>query len=214
MCEKSCSYCTEVRETTEKIEMVEKIPRSECVSSEDGECLMKAKEALSAEKAKLCTEKKVGKKSGLEEKEGEKQARSAGKEGKKEARSAGKEGKKEGKNKELGRRGEEAAARFFERRGYEILEQNWTCSAGEADIIALDEDTLVFAEVKTRTSTDKGFPSEAVDAVKRDRYERIAALYLRDYPVCDTAVRFDIVSILVVGPDRALIRHHVNAFGC
>ena len=78
-------------------------------------------------------------------------------------------------NKALGKRGERAAARYLERMNYIVLERNWKCPFGEADIIALDESTLVFVEVKTRTSIAKGFPSEAVDARKRARYEKIAA---------------------------------------
>lgn len=115
-------------------------------------------------------------------------------------------------NVELGRRGEEAAARFLDRRGYEIVERNWSCAAGEADIVARDGEALVFVEVKTRSSTEKGFPAEAVDAAKRNRYERIAALFLKGYDVVDVQVRFDVISLVVVGPDRALIRHHINAF--
>ena len=115
-------------------------------------------------------------------------------------------------NKELGRRGEEAAVRFLERRGFEVLERNWTCHAGEADIIAQDEDTLVFVEVKTRSNADKGLPEEAVDKHKRERYERIAAAFLQTYDTVDIAVRFDVVSILVIGSERAFLRHHVNAF--
>ncbi|RNL48446.1 YraN family protein [Paraeggerthella hongkongensis] len=115
-------------------------------------------------------------------------------------------------NIELGKRGEDAAARFLYRRGYEIVERNWTCSAGEADIIARDEEWVVFVEVKTRSSCEKGFPSEAVDPEKRKRYENIAALFLRDYDVVDVPVRFDVVSIVLVAPDRAMIRHHINAY--
>ena len=115
------------------------------------------------------------------------------------------------RNKELGRRGEEAAARFLFHRGYDILERNWTCVAGEADIIALDGDALVFVEVKTRTGSAMGFPAEAVTAKKRDRYERIACLYLEEHGFSDMMVRFDVVSI-VVSDRRAVVRHHINAF--
>lgn len=116
------------------------------------------------------------------------------------------------RNVEFGRRGEDAAARFLYRRGYDIIERNWTCAAGEADIVARDGESLVFVEVKTRSSTEKGLPSEAVDTAKRSRYERIAALFLRDYDVVDVSVRFDVVSLVVISPDRALVRHHINAF--
>ena len=120
------------------------------------------------------------------------------------------------RNKELGRRGEVAAAHYLEHFGYEILERNWECPAGEADIIARDMDTLVFVEVKTRTNIDKGFPSEAVDEKKRSRYEKIAMWYLRDYEFVDIPVRFDVVALMVVAEDRAMIRHYVNAYsqGC
>lgn len=121
-------------------------------------------------------------------------------------------GRRRGHNADVGRRGEDAAARFLERRGYDIVERNWTCSAGEADIIARDEETVVFVEVKTRTNCDKGLPSEAVDEAKRARYERIAVQFLKDYDVVDVPVRFDIVSLVVISPDRAMIRHHINAF--
>lgn len=120
---------------------------------------------------------------------------------------------KQGKrNKAMGARGEEAAARFLYRRGYEVVERNWTCFAGEADIIALDGDTLVFVEVKTRKDCQHGFPSEAVTAEKRSRYERIALAYLTDHDHTEMPVRFDVISIVVISDDKAMIRHQINAF--
>ena len=53
---------------------------------------------------------------------------------------------------------------------------------------------------------------EAVDAQKRNRYEKIAGWYLRDHDYTDMCVRFDIVALLVVNGERALVRHYVNAF--
>lgn len=114
---------------------------------------------------------------------------------------------------ELGRRGEEAAAKFLVRRGFEILHRNWECFAGEVDIVALQEDTICFVEVKTRSGIQKGFPSEAVDERKRGRYERIAACYLKEFAHDDLRVRFDVISILALGENRAFLRHHINAFG-
>ncbi|NPD31272.1 YraN family protein [Eggerthellaceae bacterium zg-1084] len=119
-------------------------------------------------------------------------------------------------SRELGRRGEEAAAYYLGQRGYEVLERNWSCPAGEADIIAFDEaeEMVVFVEVKTRTDIAKGLPEEAVVHSKRRRYERIAAYYLRDVmePRSECRVRFDVISLLVVGSNRALVRHHIDAF--
>ena len=112
----------------------------------------------------------------------------------------------------LDRSGKDAAARFLDRRGYEIVERDWMCAEGSVDIIARDEDAVVFVEVKTRSSCGCSMPSEAVDESKRGRYERIAALFLQGYDVVDVPVRFDIVSLVVIPPDRAMIRHHIGAF--
>lgn len=115
-------------------------------------------------------------------------------------------------NQELGRRGEQAALRFLEQKGYYVHDCNWTCRAGEIDIVAEDEGTLVFVEVKTRSNCDKGLPEEAITPEKRKRYEVLAAYYLKGHEFTDKAVRFDVVSILVFSENRAFLRHHVDAF--
>lgn len=116
-------------------------------------------------------------------------------------------------NNRLGRLGEDVAARYLVSRGYEIIARNWTCQAGEADIIARDDDILVFAEVKTRSSTEKGFPSEAVDSKKRGKYLKIAELFTSRYDAEDLQVRFDVMSLVVTDNAHATIRHYINAFG-
>ena len=67
-----------------------------------------------------------------------------------------KEAQAKDERRELGKKGEDAATKFLLRRGYKIVERNWRCPAGEADIIAFDGSTLVFVEVKTRSDIDKG----------------------------------------------------------
>ena len=121
-------------------------------------------------------------------------------------------GKPHDDRKEIGRRGEEAACNFLMRNGYDILERNWTCPAGEVDIIAATTCSLHFVEVKTRRGTGRGFPEEAVDAEKRQRYERIAECYLSQYEETDISIHFDIIGILVNAPDRAFLRFHKDAF--
>lgn len=116
-------------------------------------------------------------------------------------------------NSEIGRRGETAACRLLKHKGYVILDRNWTCPAGEADIVALDDDCIVFVEVKTRTNIEYGLPEEAITPRKRARYEKIAAYYLAAHEGADARVRFDAVSLLVVPNHRALARHVINAFG-
>jgi len=114
--------------------------------------------------------------------------------------------------KRLGERGEDAAAAYLERAGFTIVERNWRCSAGEIDIIAMDGETVVLCEVKTRRSTSKGSPSDAVTPAKRQRYARLASAYVQEAGLPETEIRFDVIAILVIAEDRALLRHHRGAF--
>jgi len=116
-------------------------------------------------------------------------------------------------SRQLGRDGEEIACRYLEDKGMRIIERNWRCRAGEADVIAYDGDELAFIEVKTRRNVDTGFPEEAVTAEKRRRYEKIALLYLSDHDLPSAQVRFDIVAIIIMGAQRAFVRHHYDAYG-
>ena len=102
---------------------------------------------------------------------------------------------------------------LLKRNDYIILERNWSCAAGEADIIALDDGCLVFVEVKTRAGGDKGFPQEAVTPTKRARYERIAYSFLSTYDGVDARVRFDVIAIQAMPNSRGFVKHIVNAFG-
>lgn len=112
----------------------------------------------------------------------------------------------------LQKKGCVAAERFLARRGYDILERGWSCFAGTADLIALDDDVLVFVNVVTASGNEGSFPSEEASEEHREQWEKIALAFLGEYDLCDRAVRFDVVAIVTLGTDRALIRHHVNAF--
>ena len=114
--------------------------------------------------------------------------------------------------KELGRRGEDAAVAYLERRGMTVVARNWRCKVGEIDIVALDADTLVMCEVKTRRSTRKGTPEEAVGPTKQRRLTRLAEAYYQAMGGPPERVRFDVVSITLLTEDRALLRHHAGAF--
>ncbi len=109
----------------------------------------------------------------------------------------------------LGRRGEEAAGRYLVSVGYRILERRYRTRAGEIDFIAEEGDTLVFVEVKTRSSLSFGRPAEAVDARKRSRIACAASLYLARRAAADRSCRFDVVEVLEspgVAPRIRLIR--------
>jgi putative endonuclease len=115
-------------------------------------------------------------------------------------------------DKTIGQRGEDAAAAFLERSGFTIVERNWRCKSGEVDIVALDEDTLVLCEVKTRRSISKGSPEDAVTLAKQRKIVRLAEAYIQRAQIEPANVRFDVITLLVLAEDRALLRHHRAAF--
>lgn len=113
---------------------------------------------------------------------------------------------------EVGQRGEDAAAAYLERVGMRVIERNWRGARGELDIVAIDGTELVMCEVKTRTSDSRGTPEEAVSPTKRRQLGRLASAYVAANGLGECEVRFDVISIRVLTPDRALLRHHRRAF--
>jgi putative endonuclease len=100
----------------------------------------------------------------------------------------------------LGEWGERTAARRLSRRGYRIIARNYRASGAEIDLIALDGDTLVFVEVKTRRTDVCGEGTEAVDSRKRVQIKRAAAHFIQRHRADERAIRFDVVALRSVGP--------------
>jgi len=100
-------------------------------------------------------------------------------------------------NKELGRQGEEEAVNFLKKKGYKILERNFKNKLGEIDIVAKDNNTLCFVEVKTRSNLRFGIPQEAVTFSKQRKLNKIALSYLKKYNLLNAPARFDIVSVII-----------------
>jgi putative endonuclease len=98
-----------------------------------------------------------------------------------------------------GQRGEQVAARHLKRAGYIILARNYRVAGAEIDLIALDDDTLVFVEVKARGGGGFGLPQEAVNYDKRERIRRAALVYVERRGVADVPARFDVVAIHELG---------------
>lgn len=98
----------------------------------------------------------------------------------------------------LGAAGEEQAAAWYQAAGYQVLDRNWRCREGELDLVCRRGDTLVFCEVKTRSSDAFGHPAEAVTAAKAHRIRTLAGRWLGAEP--STArpgeIRFDVAAIL------------------
>ncbi|PIE63410.1 MAG: YraN family protein [Desulfobacter postgatei] len=98
--------------------------------------------------------------------------------------------------KQLGKKGELAARQFLLSRGYTILESNYSTPQFEIDIIAKDNETLCFVEVKTRTGVTKGLPREAVTTAKQKKMIMGAQYYLGKNKITNTRLRFDVVEVL------------------
>lgn len=96
----------------------------------------------------------------------------------------------------LGARGEQLAAAWYEANGYQVLSRNWRVAEGELDLVVRRQRTIVFCEVKTRSSLAFGAPAEAVTREKRHRIRLLAAKWLETSPVRPSMIRFDVASIL------------------
>lgn len=99
----------------------------------------------------------------------------------------------------LGKQGEEFATGFLIKKGYKIKERNYKSTLGEIDIIALSGETIVFIEVKTRSSLKFGLPFEAVTKKKQHQISKTALHYMSKMKISETAARFDIVSVISKG---------------
>ena len=114
-------------------------------------------------------------------------------------------------NQSVGKYGEDRAAEFLLRLGYEILERNWRGKTGEIDIVARDRNCLVFAEVKTRTRTGFGHPFEAITAKKIQTMRSLVSQWCRSRNLTSNEVRLDALSVLIIS-GRVTIEHLKQVF--
>ncbi len=102
-----------------------------------------------------------------------------------------------------GRTGEAAALAWYRAAGYRLVARNWTCRAGEVDLILARGRTVVFSEVKTRRGSAFGDPFEAVTWRKQEKLRLLAETFLAGGGKGPNEVRFDVASV-VVAPDGHL----------
>ena len=116
-----------------------------------------------------------------------------------------------GKHNETGKKGEDIAATFMETQGIIILERNWRHGRAEVDLIGMDDKTMIFVEVKTRSDDFFERPEAAVHAKKRSLMSRAAIAYMHESGH-DWLIRFDIVSVILRGSSLPQIEHLKDAF--
>ena len=98
-------------------------------------------------------------------------------------------------HRRLGAFGEERALRWYLGQGYDLLDRNWRCPQGEIDLVLWRDGTVVFCEVKTRSSTRFGSPFEAVGRDKQRRLRRLGSLWLAEASLRATGLRFDVAAV-------------------
>lgn len=113
--------------------------------------------------------------------------------------------------KEIGKFGEELAARFYEKNGYSIICRNYRTGRNEIDLIVENGRELVFVEVKTRSYTSFGFPEEMISEAQQDRILLAAENFLLESN-CKKLVRFDIIAIQIKNGKCRELRHFEDAF--
>lgn len=115
-----------------------------------------------------------------------------------------------GNNIEKGKKGELLAKEYLISKGYNIMDLNHRNKIGEIDIIAINNNIVVFIEVKTRTSTNFGYGYEAVNRRKQEKIVYCSHLYLQQKRLMDYQIRYDIIEVYLTS--NVKINHIENSF--
>ena len=115
-------------------------------------------------------------------------------------------------NKKIGSFGEMLVITYLENMNYEILDKNYKTKFGEIDIIAKDKKEYVFIEVKTRTSSKYGMPSEAVDFNKEKHIKKSSQVYVYLNNLENKYIRYDVIEVYFINKNKYYINHLKNNF--
>ncbi len=116
--------------------------------------------------------------------------------------------------KDIGDIGEEYAVKYLKKNKYKILTRNFSSKAGEIDIICRKKDTLIFVEVKARSTNNYGTPAEAVNYFKQKKIINCAKYYIMKHKINDMFISFDVIEVFMDLNHKAIkINHIKNAFG-
>jgi putative endonuclease len=110
--------------------------------------------------------------------------------------------------KQIGNKGEQMAADYLQIQGFTLLDMNFNTRYGELDLVMLDSESLVFVEVKTRTSADLMMPEESITYAKFERIYNAGLLWLQAHPDCPDDWRVDVVAILLDRQKNIVDLHH------
>lgn len=116
-------------------------------------------------------------------------------------------------NLEVGRNGEAAAALYYMKQGYELLDHNFKTRMGELDLVLKKNNQIIIAEVKTRSENYRYPPREAVNCAKQKKIILAAKRYIQTKKYDDCFIRFDVVEVIVMQKGGFSIRCIKDAFG-
>lgn len=118
------------------------------------------------------------------------------------------------KRAEVGKWGEETAARYLEDKGYTIVARHFTHRIGEIDIVAVKGGRVIFVEVKTRTNNRFGAPEESIGYHKQEKLRRTADVYMLKHRLHNTPYQIDSVAVMYDPMTKqTTIRHLENVVG-
>lgn len=106
----------------------------------------------------------------------------------------------------IGKFGEAQVEKYLLKKNYTILNKNFRCNRGEIDIIALDKKQIVFIEVKSRTNTKYGLPSESVTKQKLKHIYKTAEYYLYLNKLEKENTRIDVIELYIEN-EKFIINH-------
>ena len=108
----------------------------------------------------------------------------------------------------IGKYGEDVAERYLKQKGYKIIERDFSCRQGELDIVATNNEYLIFIEVKTRSNFLYGKPAKLVGKTKQNHMYKVAKYYLHIHSLEDKFIRFDVIEVFI---DKGLAKvNHIH----
>ncbi len=113
----------------------------------------------------------------------------------------------------LGELGEDLARLFLQMCGYRFLDRRFRLPGGEIDLVMAAGQTVVFVEVKTRSSNSPAAPQEFITHRQKLRLRRAARTWLASHPADSRYCRFDVVAVVFGGEDRGLSVRHFKGGG-
>lgn len=111
-----------------------------------------------------------------------------------------------------GKKGEQIACDFLQKRGYTIITTNWHCQFGEIDIIAQKDTKLIFVEVKTRRTSSTEFAFSSITQSKREKFINAVYLYLDENKLDNANWCIDVIAIALQNGGTVKIDHREDAF--